>query len=144
MKYYVVFDTNVLVSSLITKNLEAPTVKVVDMIADGVLTPVFNQDILDEYTDVLHRPKFSLSDESVDNLLKMLHQFGQSIDPIDTDESFLRDTDDKVFYEVVMAKREDLSESEDAYLVSGNLKHYPVKPFIVTPAELIAIIQHSE
>ena len=55
MKYYVVFDTNVLVSSLITKNLEAPTVKVVDMIADGVLTPVFNQDILDEYTDVLHR-----------------------------------------------------------------------------------------
>lgn len=144
MKYYVVYDTNVLVSSLITKNLEAPTVKVVDMIADGVLTPVFNQDILDEYTDVLHRPKFSLSDESIDNLIRMLQQFGQSIDPLDTDESFLRDADDKVFFEVVLAKREGLSESEDVYLVSGNLKHYPVKPFIVTPAELIAIIQHSE
>ena len=38
-----------------------------------------------------------------------------------------------------MEKRED-----DAYLVTGNQKHYPVKDFIVTPAELMAIIEKIE
>jgi len=141
MKYYVVFDTKVIISSLISRNPEAPTVKVVDMIAEGVITPVFNQDILDGYRDVLHRPKFSLSDDTIANLLKVFLQYGFCIDPMGTDEPFLRDSDDKVFYEVVMAKREELSEDEDAYLVSGNLKHFPIRPFIVTPAEMIAIVE---
>ena len=141
MKYYAAFDTNVIVSSLITKNPDAPTVKVVDMITDGLIIPIFNQEILDEYDEVLRRPKFSLSDESVDSLLQLLQQYGQDIDPIETGEPFLRDSDDKVFYEVVMAKRESMTDDEDAYVISGNLKHYPIKPFIVTPAEMIAIIE---
>ena len=29
---------------------------------------------------------------------------------------------------------------EDAYLVTGNTKHFPVKPFIVTPRQLLNII----
>ena len=40
-----------------------------------------------------------------------------------------------IFYEVVMEKRED-----DAYLVTGNQKHYPIRDFIVTPAEMMDII----
>ena len=40
-----------------------------------------------------------------------------------------------MFYEVVMEKRND-----GAYLVTGNLKHFPAKDFIVTPAEMMAII----
>jgi len=39
------------------------------------------------------------------------------------------DPKDKVFYEIVMEKR----KTEDAYLVTGNIKHFPAKPFIVTP-----------
>lgn len=45
----------------------------------------------------------------------------------------LVDMDDLIFYEVAMEKRED-----DAYLVTGNQKHYPVKDFFVTPAEMMA------
>ena len=41
-----------------------------------------------------------------------------------------------IFYEVVMAKRED-----DAYLVTGNQKHFPVRPFVVTPAEMMEILE---
>lgn len=41
-----------------------------------------------------------------------------------------------ICYAVVMAKRED-----DAYLVTGNQKHYPVRPFIVTPAEMMEILE---
>lgn len=43
--------------------------------------------------------------------------------------------DDLVFYEVVMEKRED-----DAYLITGNLRHFPVRDYIVTPAEMMDII----
>ena len=47
--------------------------------------------------------------------------------------------DDLVFYEVAMEKRDD-----DAYLVTGNLKHYPIKDFIVTPAEMMEIIERGD
>lgn len=35
-----------------------------------------------------------------------------------------------------MEKQKD----ENAYLVTGNIKHFPVKPFIVTPRQLLDII----
>lgn len=47
------------------------------------------------------------------------------------------DTKDLVFYEVALS-------SEDSYLVTGNIKHFPKEPFIVTPAEMIHIIESLE
>ena len=44
--------------------------------------------------------------------------------------------DDLIFYEVAMETRDDGS-----YLVTGNQKHYPIKNFIVTPAEMVEIIE---
>ena len=41
-----------------------------------------------------------------------------------------------MFYEVVMEKR----QTEDAYLVTGNIKHFPTELFIVTPREMMEII----
>lgn len=49
--------------------------------------------------------------------------------------SALLDMDDLVFYEIAMEKRDD-----GAYLVTGNQKHYPVRDFIVTPAEMMEIL----
>lgn len=46
------------------------------------------------------------------------------------------DIDDAVFYEVALSK-------EDAYLVTGNKKHFPKSPIVVTPAEMITILQQS-
>ena len=53
-----------------------------------------------------------------------------------TDEDFI-DKDDIVFYEVALSK-------EDSYLVTGNIKHFPKKPFIVTPTEMVAIISKMQ
>ena len=64
----------------------------------------------------------------------MIRQFGLAVNPCPTGE-ILVDMDDLVFYEVVMEKRED-----DAYLITGNLRHFPVRDFIVTPAEMMDII----
>lgn len=41
-----------------------------------------------------------------------------------------------IFYEIVMTKQE-----KNAYLVTGNQKHYPERPFIVTPAEMIETLE---
>ena len=45
----------------------------------------------------------------------------------------LPDAKDLVFYEVALSK-------EDSFLVTGNLKHFPKKPFVVSPAEMMEII----
>ena len=57
MKCYAVIDTNVLVSSLLTKNSESATVGVIKVVADGSVVPVFSKEILKEYNEVLHRKK---------------------------------------------------------------------------------------
>lgn len=137
MKFYAVYDTNVLISSLLSKHADSATVKVVDAISSGQVIPLFNQEILDEYDEVLHRARFSFSEEKVQKVLKMIRQFGLEVNPSPTGE-ILPDMDDLVFFEVVMEK------SDDAYLITGNLKHYPSREFIVTPAEMMSIISSDE
>ena len=48
---------------------------------------------------------------------------------------YLPDMKDLPFYEVVMEKRDD-----GAYLVTGNLRHFPKETFIVTPRELLDLL----
>lgn len=55
-KYYAVFDTNVIVSALLTSHPDSPTATLLNMVMDGVITPVFNEEILNEYTDTLIYP----------------------------------------------------------------------------------------
>ena len=138
MRYYAVFDTSVLISSLLTKRTDTATAQVVDAISSGLIIPPYNQEILDEYTDVLYRAKFSFSEESIGRLMTMIRQYGLAVNPSPTGE-ILVDMDDLVFYEVVMEKRED-----DAYLITGNIRHFPEKDFIVTPAEMMAIIEKNK
>ena len=135
MRYYAVFDTNVLVSSLLTHRVDTATARVVDAIPDGIIVPLYSQKIMREYDDVLRRKKFSFSETRIESLLNMIRQFGLAVDPSPTGE-VLTDMDDLVFYEVVMSKRED-----DARLITGNLRHFPPRDFIVTPAEMMALIE---
>ncbi len=131
---YAVIDTNVFVAALLTKNNDSATVKVYEAIADGMITPLYHKDILDEYKEVLSRPKFRFSREKIDAVLGLIVKYGLEVFPKQTGE-ILIDMDDLIFYEVAMEKRED-----DSYLVTGNQKHYPVRDFIVTPAEIMEIL----
>ena len=132
---HAVIDTNVFVSAFITKNQEAATVKVMEAILNGDLVPLYHQDILTEYWEVLHRDKFRISESIIRILLDAIVKYGIEVFPQPTGE-ILIDMDDLIFYEVAMEKRAD-----DAYLVTGNQKHYPVRDFIVTPAEMMGILQ---
>ncbi len=134
---YAVIDTNVFVAALLTKNNDSATVKVYEAIADGLITPLYHKDILDEYKEVLSRPKFRFSKEKIDAVLELIVKYGLEVFPKPSGE-ILIDMDDLIFYEVAMEKRED-----DSYLVTGNQKHYPVRDFIVTPAEMMEIIENG-
>ena len=44
----------------------------------------------------------------------------------------LIDMDDLIFYEIAVEM-----QMKNAFLVTGNLKHYPSEHFIITPAQMI-------
>jgi len=137
MKIYAVIDTNVLIAALLSKHEDSATLKVLGAVLDGSIIPLYHQDILEEYDEVLHRPKFHLRDETIEYLKNAIVQFGVEVFPQPSGE-ILIDMDDLVFYEVALEKRED-----GAYLVTGNQKHYPVRDFIVTPNEMLKIIEQN-
>ena len=137
MQYFVVVDTNIIVSALLSKHENASTVQVINALYDDKFTPIFNDEILAEYDDVLHRKKFHFPETAIQATLNYFKKYGVYVDRINTNEN-LPDPKDLVFYEVCMAKRE-----EDSMLVTGNMKHFPQKPFIVTPNELLEIINNG-
>ena len=81
------------------------------------------------------RDRFHLTKEIVDDVIQALEDQGEYIDT-DNMAYELPDPKDVVFYAIVMEKRKD----EDAYLVTGNIKHFPQDPFVVTPREMLDII----
>ncbi len=129
---YAVFDTNVLVSAMITHNANSATVKVVEAIGEGKIVPLYNDEIVAEYDEVLCRAKFGLLRIKVKRLITTLKSKGVNSDRVASGETF-SDASDAVFYEVALSK-------EDAYLVTGNIKHFPVSPIVVTPAEMVEIL----
>ena len=56
--------------------------------------------------------------------------------PTESGEPF-PDSDDRVFYEVALSK-------DGAYMVTGNLKHFPKTPIVVTPAEMMKIVGKND
>ena len=133
MRIYAVLDTNVLISAML-KWSSVPG-NVLEFALRGVITPVLNEQIVNEYREVLMREKFHLTEDIVNDIISSLEDMGEYVNPGQMDIS-LPDPDDAVFYEVVMEKRKD----NDAYLVTGNKRHFPVEPFIVTPREMLDII----
>jgi len=133
MKYYAVIDTNVLISAML--KWDSVPGNIMELVFSGTIIPLLDGHIKTEYSEVLHRPKFHLTEEIIQNVLAEISRFGIFIDAEEL-SVILPDPKDKVFYEVVMEKR----KSENAYLVTGNIKHFPIEPFIVTPRQMLDII----
>ena len=136
--YFIVIDTNVLVSGLIGRNQTSPPVGILNyLLAErGVIIPLFNDEIIKEYENVLKRNKFNIDHKLVDDVIDRIKTIGISCERIETKEDF-KDANDIVFYEVALSK-------DDSYLVTGNIKHFPKVDFVVTPAEMMEIIRNGE
>ena len=132
-KVFAVIDTNVIVSALISKNLESAPLLVLAHVYSGTITPVFNAEIIREYREVLSRDKFHLNLLDIEDALQVIQDYGLNAERTEVKDEVFPDPNDIVFYEVKMSK-------EDAYLVTGNIKHFPRKPFVATPREMVEII----
>ena len=130
---YAVIDTNVFVAALLSRHSNSATVLVVDTLLNHGICPLYNQEIINEYQDVLHRDKFHFPLESIDAIISTVQKYGISTERVISFEHF-PDPKDVVFYEVALSK-------DDAYLVTGNKKHFPQTPIVVTPAEMLEILQ---
>jgi len=137
MKCYAVVDTNVLVSALLSSHVDAATVQVVSKLFSGEIMPLYSNEIMEEYINVLHRKKFRFSEETINTLVSAIREYGISVEPT-ASGVVLPDTKDLPFYEVVLEKRDD-----NAYLVTGNIKHFPQEPFIVTANQLLEILENN-
>ena len=104
----------------------------------GSIIPLLNHEIVNEYQAVLSRPKFGLSDDIVADIVAGMQKHRLYVDEEPLDIA-LPDPKDRVFYEVVMEERKE----RDAYLVTGNSKHFPSEPFVVTPRQMIDIIMND-
>lgn len=130
---YAVIDTNVIVSAILTHNPYTATAKVLDYMAEGKIRPIYNEDIMIEYKDVLHRAKFHFTESQIEPVMELIKKHGIHTDRIPYDGT-MPDEKDHPFYEVSLSY-------DDSFLVTGNIKHFPVTPKVVTPAQIIAILE---
>ena len=73
---YAVIDTNIFVSALITHNSNASTARVLESLFLHRIIPLYNDDIIKEYDEVLHRAKFKLSDDQICTVIELVKQNG--------------------------------------------------------------------
>lgn len=132
---YAVIDTNILVSARISKNSMSATVKVVANMFRNRIIPVYNEEIIAEYQEVLSRPKFKINNEQVSTIINYITTYGIYAERI-AYSGYMPDEKDRVFYEVSLSK-------EDSFLVTGNLKHFPKTPRVITAAEMMEILDQE-
>ena len=76
VKIYAVIDTNVLVSALLSRFKNSSTVQLMQHLILGDITPLYNDEILEEYYSVLTRSKFRFPDSLIDETLEVIKKFG--------------------------------------------------------------------
>ena len=74
MKYYAVIDTNVVVSFL-WKDNSVPG-EIIKLIFKDKIVPILNEEIINEYYDVLTRNKFRFSQNKVERILSKIKSKG--------------------------------------------------------------------
>lgn len=126
----VVLDTNVIVSALISKNQSSPTVQILLKVFSREIIPVYNDYILQEYNNVLHRKKFCLPNNDIENVISFIREEGIHFSSFASNIKLI-DPKDVPFFEIVIEKP-DLD-----FLITGNIKHYPIHPKFITARQFI-------
>ena len=129
-----VLDTNIIVSMMLKKHSTSGAE--VQLCLLGELVPVMNKHILQEYSEVLSRPKFMFPQDIVRGVLAGLVENADFIEAESVSVDFV-DASDKIFYEVALTYR----KQAETFLVTGNLRHFPNEDFIVSPREMLNLLR---
>jgi putative PIN family toxin of toxin-antitoxin system len=127
----IVLDTNVLVSALLKP--AGAECSMVERVGARTLTPCLSPAVLDEYLDVLRRPKFRFDPNYVRVFLDTLLELSLLVAPARA-LSVCPDPADDRFLECAEAADAD-------YLVTGNKRHFPaqwLRTRVVNARELLA------
>jgi putative PIN family toxin of toxin-antitoxin system len=133
----IVFDTNVLVSSLIATG---PPSQVMDMVYDRMHLTCISSRILEEYRTVVAREKFRRYPAFVEAAANALARIRYVSDVVEPKRFFRVCTDpkDDKFLDVAYA-------ASAKYLITGNKRDFPPHSFrgirIVSPYEFLALVK---
>ena len=124
---HLVLDTNVLVSSLLSRRASPPS-EIVSLVLNEFIKLCYDDRILEEYKNVLQRPHFKFDPLLVKDVLATIEFAGFDVVP-ERLPAVTSDPDDQAFYEV--------SKLCVCPLVTGNKKDFPNEPHIMTPSEYL-------
>jgi putative PIN family toxin of toxin-antitoxin system len=126
MNRNVVIDTNVVVSALIAPKGKPETI--LKMVTQKEIQPYYSLAILAEYVDVLSRPALKINAIKRNAFLSSIQNAWVLVQPSTSTHS-MPDESDRIFY--------DTANECEAILVTGNKKHFPNEPFVMSPAEYL-------
>ena len=125
----IVLDTNIIISAALSS--KGNPAKIIRLIAvNDSMQIYYSHSILDEYKKVLSYERLNLSDEKQTRAVNLIEKNGMCIQP-ETSDIPLPDESDRIYY--------DTAKAVNAYLITGNLRHYPDEPKIVSPARFVEI-----
>lgn len=115
----VVIDTNIIVSALL--NPSGACYMFLDRVFAGTYDVVVSESIVEEYNDVLRRPRFGFDEEDVCFIVDQILTNALMVEVNEADylDETLIDEKDMPFYITAKATK--------SRLVTGNIKHYPVE-----------------
>jgi uncharacterized protein len=129
----VVLDTNVLVSALLQPL--GPPAQVFLLTLGGTVQMCVSSSIFAEYEEVIRRPRFRRTEETVSVALDAIRTKALWVKPEDSVRA-CSDPDDDVFLECAQA-------SSASYLVTGNVRDFPARwgsTAVVSPRQFLDIV----
>lgn len=109
-------DTNVLVSAVL--RAQGPPALCLRLGLSSAFTLVVSAPLLDEYEEVLKRPRFKLDPTAIDELLELVRAAAVSVKPTPLPQDVVSDPDDQMVLETAVA-------GKALFLVTGNRKDFP-------------------
>ena len=129
-----VYDTNIIISAALSPS-GIPS-SLLALAVDGTVQLYVSLVILDEYTEVLHRPKFEFSEQTITGLMRKITEAAVLVHPTRTISASPDESDNRFL--------ECAQEAHAGYVVTGNKRHFPFPEFegitIVSPAEFARIL----
>ena len=124
----IVMDTNILVSALYSPNGKAA--KVIEAILENRFTVCYDRQIAEEYNKVLRYPKLKFKEDDIVAFIEPVLDYGLGIiNYPKTDAVFDQDETDRKFY--------DVGKFCGAKMITGNLKHFPDDPDVMSLADFV-------
>jgi len=118
-----VLDTNIILSAILSH--EGYPVKIFDAVVNKKLKIYLTKEIIKEYKEVFSREYFKIHREKIGKTINIIRKLGEMIIP-EISSFPMKDESDRTFY--------DAAIKAEAWLITGNIKHFPKKEFIISPA----------